>query len=51
VHNTWLVYLAFERFRGNLQASELEKEHQILRDLLQNAGKPHLQEFLGAWPA
>ncbi|MGA1562652.1 MAG: 3'-5' exonuclease, partial [Gammaproteobacteria bacterium] len=51
VLNTWLVYLAFERFRGNLQASELENEHQILRDLLRNSGKPHLQEFLVAWPA
>ncbi len=51
VLNTWLVYLTFERFRGNLQAAELEREHNLLRGLLQSSEQAHLQEFLGAWPA
>jgi predicted PolB exonuclease-like 3'-5' exonuclease len=50
VLNTWLVYLAFERFRGNLQSSELTQEHMLLRGLLADSGQAHLQEFLAAWP-
>lgn len=53
VLNTWLVYLAFERMRGNLRAGQFEQECTRLRETLAEqgaAGRPHLAEFLAAWP-
>jgi predicted PolB exonuclease-like 3'-5' exonuclease len=54
VLNTWLVYLAFERLRGNLHAQQFEQECARLREYLAEQGaaeRPHLAEFLAAWPA
>ncbi|MDD3519290.1 MAG: 3'-5' exonuclease [Chromatiales bacterium] len=49
VLNTWLVYLHFERMRGRLSAEAHAAEQQRLRDLLQQAQRPHFDEFLAAW--
>jgi predicted PolB exonuclease-like 3'-5' exonuclease len=51
VLNTWLVYLRFEHMRGNLDDKGLEREFAIVRETLQSLDKPHLNEFLAAWPA
>jgi predicted PolB exonuclease-like 3'-5' exonuclease len=51
VLNTWLVYLRFEFMRGNLDAADLEREYGIVRDTLGEMDRPHLNEFLAAWPA
>ena len=49
VLNTFLVYLRFEHMRGNLDDKALEREFELVRATLSAAGKPHLDEFLGAW--
>jgi predicted PolB exonuclease-like 3'-5' exonuclease len=49
VLNTYLVYLRFERMRGNLNQVEYEAECQLVRDSLAVDGRPHLLEFLTAW--
>ncbi len=49
VLNTFLVYLRFEHMRGNLDDKALEREYELVRSTLKAAGKPHLDEFLGAW--
>ncbi|MDJ0759738.1 MAG: 3'-5' exonuclease [Woeseiaceae bacterium] len=49
VLNTFLVYLRFEHMRGNLDDKALEREYELVRTTLRAAGKPHLDEFLGAW--
>ena len=49
VLNTWLVYLRFEFMRGNLDATALEQEYQIVRETLASMERPHLNEFLAAW--
>ncbi len=49
VLNTFLVYLRFEHMRGNLDDLALEREYELVRSTLKAAGKPHLDEFLGAW--
>lgn len=49
VLNTYLVYLRFERMRGNLNQVEYEAECQLVRDSLAADGRPHLLEFLTAW--
>lgn len=51
VLNTWLVFLAFERVRGNLTEEGLRREQQRVRDLLASSGEPHHAEFLARWPA
>lgn len=51
VLNTWLVYLRFELLRGHLDARDLEREFALVRTTLEGLGKPHLDEFLAAWPA
>jgi len=51
VLNTYLVYLGFERMRGNLNPGELDSERQLVRDALAADGRPHLREFLSAWTA
>ncbi|MGD9604059.1 MAG: 3'-5' exonuclease [Gammaproteobacteria bacterium] len=50
VLNTYLVYLAFERMRGNLHEPRHAEEQQRLRAWLREQGHPHFQEFLDAWP-
>ena len=51
VLNTYLVFLRFQFMRGELDASGLEKEQQMVRDVLDQAGEnqEHLTEFSRAW--
>jgi predicted PolB exonuclease-like 3'-5' exonuclease len=49
VLNTYLVYLNFERNRGNLDQIQYQQECQIVRDSLKNSEQPHLLEFEKAW--
>ena len=51
VLNTYLVYLRFEYMRGNLDATALEREFQVVRDALGELNQPHLNEFAAAWAA
>lgn len=51
VLNTYLVYLAFEKMRGNLHERQHAEELQRLRTYLAEQGKPHFKDFLDAWPA
>ncbi|MEX0707572.1 MAG: 3'-5' exonuclease [Woeseia sp.] len=51
VLNTYLVYLRFEYMRGNLDATALEREFQVVRDTLSELNQPHLNEFAAAWAA
>jgi predicted PolB exonuclease-like 3'-5' exonuclease len=50
VLNTWLVYLRYERMRGNLDAAGLAREFELVRKTLTAMDQPHLDEFLAAWP-
>jgi len=50
VLNTWLVYLGFERMRGNLHAIQHAEELARLRQYLLEQDKPHFRDFLAAWP-
>ena len=50
VLNTWLVYLRYELMRGNLDERGLAREYDLVRSTLKDMGKPHLNEFLDAWP-
>ena len=50
VLNTWLMYLRFDYMRGNLDARDLERELQLVRDTLVSMDRPHLNQFLAAWP-
>lgn len=49
VLNTYLVYLQFELIRGNLSADVWKQEVAMLRKMLQEQGKQHLDEFVNAW--
>jgi hypothetical protein len=51
VLNTYLVYLRFEFMRGNLDEKGLERELALVRSTLAGVDRPHLNEFLDAWPA
>lgn len=51
VLNTWLVYLAFEKMRGRLREGEYESELALVRSSLETEDKPHLQQFVDAWPS
>lgn len=51
VLNTYLVYLRFEAMRGRLDAAELAREEQLLKDLLVDSDKAHWHEFLQHWQA
>jgi hypothetical protein len=48
--NTYLLYLRFELLRGNLSDEEYRRECAVVRETLKKAAKPHLDEFLAAWP-
>lgn len=50
VLNTYLVYLRFELMRGRIDRPEYFVERRRVRECLEAADKPHLQEFLAAWP-
>jgi predicted PolB exonuclease-like 3'-5' exonuclease len=50
VLNTFLVYLRFQMIRGNLTADEYAAELALVRASLVGAERPHLNEFLAAWP-
>ena len=50
VLNTFLVYLAFERMRGNLHDRQYGEELARLRTYLDEQNKPHFKTFLDAWP-
>ena len=50
VLNTWLVFLRFEYMRGNLDDKDLEREYALVRETLAGLERPHLDEFLAAWP-
>jgi len=49
VLNTYLVFLAFERMRGNLLDAQYAAEIGRVRSMLKEGGKPHFDEFLAAW--
>lgn len=51
VLNTYLIYLRFERMRGNLDEAGLARECELLRSTLRATDKPHLHAFLSAWEA
>jgi predicted PolB exonuclease-like 3'-5' exonuclease len=50
VINTWLVFLRFQFMRGRLDAAGLAEELARTRAWLSEAGQPHFDEFLAAWP-
>jgi len=50
VLNTYLVFLRFEFMRGHLDAAGLAREYEVVRSTLRSMDRPHLNEFLGAWP-
>jgi len=49
--NTYLLFLRFQQLRGIFSKSALEKEEALLRNYLQQQGKPHWREFLKRWDA
>lgn len=50
VLNTYLVYLRFELMRGRIDRPQYFVEKRRVRECLESAEQPHLQEFLAAWP-
>jgi predicted PolB exonuclease-like 3'-5' exonuclease len=50
VLNTYLVFLRFEFMRGHLDAAGLAREYDVVRSTLRDMDRPHLNEFLDAWP-
>ncbi len=51
VLNTYLLYLRFDLLRGQIGEQRYKEECQVVRDALAEANKPHLIEFLEAWPS
>ncbi len=51
VLNTYLVYQRFELIRGHISAQRYQQLCEQVRSELVAEGQPHLQEFLGNWPA
>ncbi|MBC8210707.1 MAG: 3'-5' exonuclease [Gammaproteobacteria bacterium] len=49
VLNTYLVYLNWERNRGNLDPSQYQAQCQRVRDELKNSSQPHLIQFENNW--
>jgi len=49
VLNTYLVYLNYERSRGNFDQPRYQSECQVVRDELKASAQPHLREFEKAW--
>ena len=50
VLNTFLIYLSFELVSGRIDADDYRRECELVRHSLQEASRPHFQEFLDAWP-
>jgi predicted PolB exonuclease-like 3'-5' exonuclease len=48
--NTYLLALRFDRMRGHLDAAGLAAEERRVREALARDGRPHLVEYLAAWP-
>ncbi len=51
VVNTYLVYCRFQKLRGVLTAAAYRAELDLVRAALHDAGAPHWNEYLAAWPA
>ncbi|MCD6055052.1 MAG: 3-5 exonuclease [Gammaproteobacteria bacterium] len=51
VLNTFLIYLRFELFRGNLSQTQYNHACEHLKAALQQEQKPHLDAFLQVWQA
>jgi predicted PolB exonuclease-like 3'-5' exonuclease len=51
VVNTYLVYCRFQKMRGVLTAAAYRAEVDLVRAALRDAGAPHWDEYLSAWPA
>lgn len=49
VLNTYLLWLRFERLRGNLDSAGHQVECERVRAVLAEAGRPHLDQFLTEW--
>lgn len=52
VLNTYLVYLRYQLMRSEINQDELEKEFNLLREVLDNEGqqsRPHLLDFSKHW--
>ena len=49
VLNTFLVYLNFERSRGNLDQTQYLDECRLVRDSLKSSEQQHLRDFESAW--
>ena len=47
--NTYMIYLRFQLVRGLLDEPRYRSELERLEAKLEQAGKPHLEEFLTAW--
>ncbi len=49
VLNTYLIYLRWELFRGNLDKNTWKQEEQRVRETLKTENKAHFRAFLAAW--
>lgn len=49
VLNTYLVYLNFERSRGNFDQTQYQEECRLVRENLKSSKLKHLLEFESAW--
>jgi predicted PolB exonuclease-like 3'-5' exonuclease len=49
VLNTFLVYLNYQRNRGQLDQQQYLAECRLVREVLIESGHPHLIEFEKAW--
>jgi predicted PolB exonuclease-like 3'-5' exonuclease len=49
VLNTFLVYLNYQRNRGQLDQQQYLAECRLVREVLVDSGQPHLLEFEKAW--
>ena len=49
VLNTYLVYLSYERNRGNFDQTQFLEECQLVRKTLRESGQTHLIDFEKAW--
>ncbi|MFN6960838.1 MAG: 3'-5' exonuclease [Rhodocyclaceae bacterium] len=49
VVNTYLVYLRFQKMRGQISAADHDREVAVVRDALAKIDAAHWREFLAAW--
>lgn len=49
--NTYLLWLRFQRLRGQLDAAAYDAEVALVRETLGASPEAHWKEFLAAWPA